>query len=252
MPKTMNSITLWHYTSVDSFYKIMESDIIRLTNSDYLNDLSEMRHGFDLYIKFLENNPMIIGGVLFGNGKAIDYINEIKNQSSNYHIFSLSENIDSLYQWTAYTSNIGGYAIGFTFHTEEPTQDDQHGQRRIWTNKLTIPHPENPYSDRMCIEKCTYEEEITLHEDSIHFLNCDNIRDIPGSFIHTIKHPAFDVEKEWRVIYPHEVADNSIIRWSEKPYVEACFNKDIVTSVMVSPRGDQTRNKRRLEDFNLF
>ena len=45
---------LYHYCSVETFFKIITNQTLRLTNIQYMNDSEELHHGMDLLEDLLE------------------------------------------------------------------------------------------------------------------------------------------------------------------------------------------------------
>jgi hypothetical protein len=98
---------IYHYCSVDSFFKIIESKSIWLSDSDYMNDSYEGKW----VDKLVENALSRIGKQ--------DKISEFKKNYNNekakkYYLFCLSKNGDQLSQWRGYADDGKGVAIGFS------------------------------------------------------------------------------------------------------------------------------------------
>jgi len=95
----------YHYTTVESFQGIIESSEIWLTNTEFVNDITEcnaLRQQRDLFEKDeLPFNRYI--------KEWWERFFKDKNQRNNYYIASFSKKHDSLEQWRAY----GNICIGF-------------------------------------------------------------------------------------------------------------------------------------------
>ena len=103
---------LFHYTSADSFLKILQSKSIWMTHILHMNDAVEFAHGLDF---FKEGLDLLIA-------KKVDptLVNSLKNilerekqPSVAPYIFCMTANKDQLSQWRAYGDNGLGVSIGF-------------------------------------------------------------------------------------------------------------------------------------------
>lgn len=107
--ETIGQEEIFHYTSVESLFKIVESESLRLCSTKFMNDWKEM-----LMIRDVTNETLL-------KSKGIPYnperINEIKRltEGANFESFiiSFSKREDSLNQWGFYGDNTKGLSIGF-------------------------------------------------------------------------------------------------------------------------------------------
>lgn len=102
---------VYHYTSMDTFLKIVKSGVIWATNIRYLNDVMERRHCLNQIRDFIAINESSVKAKLLG------LLDENKdNQKEFYHlpfVASFSKERDSLPQWRSYCSRGNGVSIGF-------------------------------------------------------------------------------------------------------------------------------------------
>lgn len=107
-----NLSTIYHYTSLDGFKGIIESQDFWLTESDFLNDSTEIEHGIDLagevFKSFCEKNLSPIADFL--EGLTI----KDKNPRPRINIACFSSARDNLSQWRAYSGNSVGISLGFS------------------------------------------------------------------------------------------------------------------------------------------
>jgi len=103
---------VYHYTSMDTLLKIVESGSVWATNIRYLNDVLERRHCLDEVRRFMSAPP-------HGRDRAkllslLDE-NEENEKAFSYLPFvaSFSEERDSLSQWRSYCPGGNGVSIGF-------------------------------------------------------------------------------------------------------------------------------------------
>lgn len=104
--------TIYHYTSLDGFKGIIESQDFWLTESDFLNDSTEIEHGINLarqvFKSFCEKNPSPIQDIL--EKMTI----EDKDSRPRINIACFSSARDNLSQWRAYSGNTIGISLGFS------------------------------------------------------------------------------------------------------------------------------------------
>jgi hypothetical protein len=109
-----SSKIVYHYTTVDTLYKIISSESLLATNILYLNDTAEYKHTKSLFKISLEDlqeskrtslaNKKVISELL----AKIDDI-----ELSQYYVTCFSASRDLLSQWIAYGERGHGVAIGF-------------------------------------------------------------------------------------------------------------------------------------------
>jgi hypothetical protein len=107
-----NQSTIYHYTSLGGFKGIIESQDFWLTESDFLNDSTEIEHGIDLarqvFQSFCEQNSSPIASIL-----EVLTIKD-KNPRPRINIACFSSARDSLSQWRAYSGDSVGVSLGFS------------------------------------------------------------------------------------------------------------------------------------------
>ncbi|MDB5288379.1 MAG: hypothetical protein JWR05_3328 [Mucilaginibacter sp.] len=105
---------VYHYTSFESFQKIITTESLIATNVLYLNDTNEFKYGIDMFefsleeiLKKKKTSKLIISIIE-------DIYNKIheSNISDNY-VTCFSAEKDQLSQWQAYGDSGRGVAIGF-------------------------------------------------------------------------------------------------------------------------------------------
>lgn len=124
---------IYHYTSMDSFYSIINNQTLRFTHSDFLNDPQDCKMFFDIIknhiSQIIENGELeeIIKGSILEKNLNITRIKEVfddypitdylkyMNQQIDMYVLSLTKSEDSLPMWNYYSS--GG--MQFCFDTEK-------------------------------------------------------------------------------------------------------------------------------------
>lgn len=105
---------LYHYTSLESFHAILESEDLWLTDAAYLNDASEIEHGIRLASD-------VFDGLIAGGSPIAQSLTELtripKDERPRVNIACFSSARDSLTQWRAYSRSTVGVALQFTPQT---------------------------------------------------------------------------------------------------------------------------------------
>lgn len=107
---------LWHYTNLDSFYKICETDSLRFSDYRFLNDKNEVQVQFNIIRTFVQG---LISEKKLKPSLA-KYLNHLFNNGfsrlfENAFICSFSEKRDSVMLWKSYANRHDGICLGFDF-----------------------------------------------------------------------------------------------------------------------------------------
>jgi hypothetical protein len=235
---------VYHYTTQLSFASIIESNTFWATDIRYLNDFEEYTYAVARAKSAIESaakNTKIPGAKELAKFITATLSG---NRSTRYSVFSLSEDGDSLNQWRSYTRLGPGYALGFSSSS---------------ISKLCL---ERGLLFGKCIySKETAEEMISdlaksyMANLSQYFplfsrgeINEDLIMNRSNRFVSLflkyasfIKNPAFEQEREWRIVAssdmtdlyvprfrsgPHSMVPFTPIEWSRQPFLSAI--KEIV------------------------
>jgi hypothetical protein len=209
------SNNLHHYTTAEGIQGIVEKGQFHASAAYFLNDSSEIDYGCQLFAEILHKfskereEETTLGPVVLSRMSTVFHdLTPMRNQLSKTYVVCFCEKPNLLSQWRAYGQS-GGYSIGFDrealkkFRTEgnlcqvslkkviyaEPQQNkilrniadsmSQLGNGKIESkfNKLT------KKAQVYCVRICGFAfQRIALGE------------------IVRFKHPAFEEEKEWRLI----------------------------------------------------
>jgi len=93
-----NEKILYHYTTIESFFNILNSNEIWLSRYDFLNDPLEFNYAESIVKNTIKNRNTFF--------KTIDWeelINYIRKSIEDSFIFSLSKKQDNLYLWSHYS-----------------------------------------------------------------------------------------------------------------------------------------------------
>lgn len=247
--------SLYHYTSINTLEKILTQSIrkeyliLRSTHFEYLNDYQELNLAIDemrkVAQKFEEDgkdkeNKELSKYLDHNNWKRIMNLFELLNGP---YITSFSENSDSLPMWNMYGNNGNGVALGF--------------------QKIEPQHLDN---ERKRLKNCLYDTESfkDLFTENFQFIY-DNVNINGGNlavdgklalnelaFIFgTLKHKAFEFEKEWRLMKQVNIERNAIKFHSSngilKPFIENKFQKSDLKKIVIGPCADKELSKRSIE-----
>lgn len=209
---------LYHYTSVDALLGMMKvqdrgrKQELRATHYAYLNDYSEIRHGLNV---IRADSARWVDSITFGaededfqlRGKhALKWLRDDFPLSYQLFVSCFSERGNLLSQWRAYTRPNKGVSLrfdrqqlesfmashGFTLNRCEYIPEHQQGA--------------NNYHFMSLMVSAAKDADATAGRPSA-ASNPERYYDVFNTFTHkilrtavSIKHPAFDEEREWRFV----------------------------------------------------
>jgi len=217
--------TLYHYCSYDTFKKIIEYKSFRFSSINGTNDISE---NLSKYVIALLKNNSVLGHIQKDIRTKV--IQEIKTQNNSidrdFFIACFSTEKDDLGQWrTAYGDNGNGICIGFNpkFFTQTSYKYDSEGllgwaeiNYNIAEQKKQLSHILNNYK----------KEDNEYFDDNAIDLGWD----IKNTSL-TMKHKAFKIENEWRMILSvidgeiHTPDFNEPNYDNNRPYADFCLDR---------------------------
>lgn len=118
----ISSPLVWHYTDMSSFKNIVETNELWLTDIEYLNDTTELEHGFSYISERLRVADLSLGAenIAFESqlrDMFLQNLDILKHRDSMPRIsvacFAISHDGDELTQWKGYGAGATGVAIGF-------------------------------------------------------------------------------------------------------------------------------------------
>lgn len=117
--------TLWHYTSIDAFKKIVESKQIFATEVRYLNDRSEFTHARQIADKIIAEFPSarskVDKAVTEAAAELVKYSFEFVTMNKpEVFVASFTAAEDQLSQWRAYSYGTAGVSLGFDLRGFRP------------------------------------------------------------------------------------------------------------------------------------
>lgn len=260
---------LYHYTSTESFVKIIESRNIRATRYDQMNDYSEIQLGVERLLEAVRRHET--------DHSSRDYKDFLISAIENYeddtlevYILSLSVAADSLDQWRAYAPR-GGFAIGFdSAKVRKGFLCDI--TRKVGGQQVENPIRPNPanrlircrYTDkngyldlRSVVEERffkpnSYGALFKRKESIAQSIFSASLSVMIYQTVCSIKHGAYASEMEWRCVNYRPDPDDYPVKLSEtnRFYIEMTFDpKEFIKEVWISPHGDREACERAVAFF---
>lgn len=214
---------LYHYTKLDTLWKILESDSLFARNIRFSNDFNEYMTGRDTIEKFVSDLPDL------DNPQKEEILEKIHKNPMMYFMVCFCEDGDLLSQWRGYAQN--GVSIGMDFTGGICRKRDlaQHVEEFCVLNNLRYRESEAGKSDGkynikgkplsflqmpykvQYISKSKKSNEETEMQDILQTLyggNEDDSTRLLG-YIPYIKDIGFREEEEYRLIYDMELLGDS-------------------------------------------
>lgn len=266
---------LYHYTSEETLYAMLESNNIRATEFNYLNDAEEVVYGGKLLHEHIvslhsNTNQQFISQLLLHYSNNLIYHHQEFRRLMPTFVASFSSTSDSLSQWRAYGDSAKGVQIEFDFN--DCVVATQSG------NSIQI----------LDILPVVYERDLQNHviEKAINYCNetfsqllieLSNLIEVDpnisgvlqGLISHAFepiellfKHPSFYEEHEYRaVVVCQKPSIEPFMKVAqsytgEKKYIEAMCLQDMgdkycqleslpITDIIVGPLSDSLENIRK-------
>ncbi|MCP8687756.1 DUF2971 domain-containing protein [Marinobacterium sedimentorum] len=205
--------TLWHYTTTDSFFEILKTNSIFLSDSDYLNDPNEglklcedlLAIGENLKNKSFSKlvKSYVDNRILLSLGKTIG--DRTTSGIHNCYLASFSATSTSLDQWRLYGDDARGVCIGFEGKALIERLCDRNKlhlhkirYKTIDRNKI-VQRIYDMYSDFIGKTDvfCSNDKSPACFE-ALNFIKSQFLNFI-SDIRYSIKHKAYKNEDEWRV-----------------------------------------------------
>lgn len=216
---------LFHYTNSGGMLGILNTSRLWATNFRFLNDASEVAYGVALFESIIkerlaDTKKDIISEFL---GRTLRTANAFDGIFDCY-ITCFCEHDDLLNQWRVYAESGGGFAIGLKskeigrrWGDRDPIQDfvlrkviyDEREQKRLISEIIdsTVQALDE------ATEGATIEESVKLIASCCRF-----VRASIADYLICFKHPAFDVENEWRLCHIVSSNQQDHVLFRDGPY----------------------------------
>lgn len=247
--------TIWHYTDVKGALGILESGRFWFTERAHLNDPSEVKHGLDLAVGIVEELAREASSQL--RNVSARFLRDGLDRTLGtfgFYVGSFSFDSDDLGQWRAYADEGRGVALGFsstafdnpspesgieTPHTFTVRYDGsvlKEYQRRAVNRALNL------------LEEPELQDEISKHHETAvaRIFTTLALLLIWNSVM--FKHPAYEHEKEFRVLHLGERKDfeirsfhrrrerqGEIVDFLDLPIPPGLSSPDVLTHLRIGP-----------------
>lgn len=190
---------LYHYCPTESFFGIVTSSKLWLSNSEYANDPNENKIAYEI-LNDIAKNPGPENTGRFAE-KVLETEFPLVDDMSAY-VFCFSENEEDLNQWRVYADRGHGFMIGF-----RPQYFLDSGLWRLLDQTNPLPTYDKVFLSR-CIYK--YEQQRGIVEGLLQMFaekdkpeELSNIVDLKHYlkfYSGIFKHQSYSVENEWRIV----------------------------------------------------
>ncbi|AWN73451.1 DUF2971 domain-containing protein [Legionella anisa] len=198
--KEQPQTTLYHYTSLGPFTKIIETKSLWATDINYFSDTSELIYFRDLCLarvrEIKSSNPsdLIIE-------QLEDWITQHFNRGHGIYIVCFSAKGNLLSQWRAYSKESKGISIGFS----ASRIIKQVTEKQFLIGKCIYNRDDQKEIIKKVIDSLVSNAEIKgidtkKHPTQSYHSAFEELLDVMLQIAALIKHPAFSEEDEWRVV----------------------------------------------------
>ena len=246
---------LYHYTSVNTLLTIFEKVknkkiILRGTHVKYLNDYSEFSYGTqvlnELIKDYEDQNPGIeIKSEKINENDWMNYSNPDLFAMSDTFITSFSSNQDNLPMWNLYGDSGKGVSIGFNVDQLTTLKNFKNNSYK-W---VKCKYGKNDFIKSLKVNKKVCEilyNIFNFNEKSRSYFGDINPKGVFYALCQ-YKDPAFDYEKEYRLIRTSRDAKISIQNELSKPYVENEIPTSAIKEIVIGPCKDLDLTKNTIE-----
>lgn len=231
---------LYHYTGAAAIRGILQSARLWASGAQYMNDWMEVVYGYDIIMTGLRD--LVEKRKLPERSRAVlsNVLRLMESPDSPFidaYFVAFCEKGNLLSQWRAYAGT-QGFAIEFhplvikgklTLNTQAPA-------RNLRLAKVEYDEKKQKNSFRELIDELTDTIEGTRlgHKGALHPTLVEFSRMVLSSWAATVKHPGFEEEQEWRVIFqPLITAEEKYL--STREFVVRLEGPEFVTHVEFMP-----------------
>ncbi|HEI8721956.1 TPA: DUF2971 domain-containing protein [Serratia marcescens] len=213
-------MNIYHYTDLNGFKGIIESDSLWATNFHFMNDSQELKHGVDCVKGCLD---------YISSEFDVDFINGVRTAIEHYensranYVYNLSfcKKPDLLSQWRAYGKNQG---VCLEFDSNELSECIDQSDLSYIDGDVIYTKPNATPEAKEKIIKFFQQNEPVNQSNNESILRQLNISNFVHIAIPYFKNDSFKEEDEYRVvIYPDEKFCGVKFRVNDKglvPYIE--------------------------------
>ncbi|MBR6121098.1 MAG: DUF2971 domain-containing protein [Prevotella sp.] len=275
---------VYHYTSINSFIKIADELknghlLFHANGLHYMNDSSEFIYGFKKFCELLPsmekeieglNEELKLSNVIdkwnsYMNGHWEEmFIRTLKEENRTPFVISTSSDGDSIPMWAMYGYKGQGVAIGMEivpYYTMTKTPDGKtvyditkYGDIKTRAFKVM---PSLPLEHPAIIEsKMAYKKYIAKAQQGYGDLTEMKLIAIYQMSVLSaalIKHPAFEFEKEWRILSfpqkPDDILYKTNINNDITPYIKQTISLSALKKIIIGPCNNGKYQKSIIEQL---
>lgn len=216
---------LFHYTSASGLRGILESSRLWATNYRFLNDASEVAHGVSLFEALIQERLAKEADPVLSEflGRTLRTANAFDGMFDCY-IACFCERDDLLNQWRAYAGSGGGFALGLKakeigrrWGQLERTQDfvlrrvvyDVAQQRSLLAEVVDA---------ATSVLGSGTQGASVAEANNLIARCCQFVRAETADYLLSFKHPAFEIEQEWRLCHIVSSGEEDHVKFREGPF----------------------------------
>jgi len=186
---------LYHYTSLNGFLSIIETQSLFFSNVNFLNDSKEIKHGVDIVLKAIKETEKDENlGILLKMKENIDLL-----YKSEKYVTCFSKDGDLLSQWRAYGNNGKGISIGFEFSDLTDSFDKYLTGTHIEYDEKTQIESTKEYINLIIDFYNKIQDNYDWNGQDFNNLVAKQIITFLNNVIYSFKHPSFIDEREYRL-----------------------------------------------------
>lgn len=231
---------LFHYTGAPAIRGILQSGSIWASGAQYMNDWMEVVYGYDIIMNGL--NQLVDKRKLAKRSRAVfkDVLRLMESPDSPFidaYFAAFCEKGNLLSQWRAYAGT-QGFAIEFdplvskgelTLTTKAPARN-----LRLAKVEYAVEKQQQNFSELIQELTDTIEETKGAGQKSFPAALVEFSRMVLSSWAATVKHPGFEEEQEWRLIFQPLITEEEKY-FSTSEFVVRLEGPEFVTHVEFIP-----------------
>jgi hypothetical protein len=200
---------LFHYTNTSGLLGILESTRLWATNYRYLNDSSEIGYGVSLFDSLVsERAAKIENEILAEFLRRTRVTVNVFDGMYDFYVACFCERDDLLNQWRVYAGSGGGFALGLKAREiDERNRPQLESQHQFFLRKVLYDEAKQHDLMAQLLEAtagvlATGSTGMSIEESNNLIARCCRFVSAEAAeYFICFKHPAFEVEQEWRLCY---------------------------------------------------
>jgi hypothetical protein len=229
---------LYHYTGLNGFLSIIETQSLFFSNVNFLNDSKEIKHGVDIVLKAIEETEKNeTSDILLKMKENIDLL-----YKSEKYVTCFSKDGDLLSQWRAYGNNGKGISIGFEFADLTDSFDKYLTGTHIEYDETTQIESIKEYINLIVHFYKKIQDNYDWNGQDFNNLVAKQIITFFNNVIYSFKHPSFIDEREYRLQLEIDNKDDIDLKFraTENLIIPYTVLKNSYASYLETKESDET------------